>query len=378
MSVEIPDIPYVNNEVELDRMVKPLQLWMRQMSKKKWEFEASPDGVLQYCVLPNENNQRFARYVIFIKKPKRFVVESLFDIPLMKSLEPNITEMKTLLQSDDSYLNYEIQQIPYGSLVTPRDFLFVQTNYKIEGDQYIVSSSVNSEKENTYNEKLVRGYKKIGIRVYDEVPNESTNIEVIVCADLRGWVVGYVVTKFLYQQVEPFILLKYQLEKDEREAEAKRIAEEEEQKRKEEEQKALELKQQEEEKLKQQEEAARLKREEEAKKKEELEKKKKEDEIKKKSNTSDNLKKQQEAEKRKEEEIKKKKEEEERKKKEEEKKKAEKEKRKKQELKEKEKEKKEKEKEKEKKEKEKEKEKKKKEEEKKKKEKEKEKQKAKK
>ncbi|BFU21480.1 START domain containing protein, putative [Entamoeba histolytica] len=360
MSVEIPDIPYVNNEIELDRMVKPLQLWMRQMSKKKWEFEASPDGVLQYCVLPNENNQRFARYVIFIKKPKRFVVESLFDIPLMKSLEPNITEMKTLLQSDDSYLNYEIQQLPYGSFVTPRDFLFVQTNYKIEGDQYIVISSVNSEKENTYNEKLVRGYKKIGIRVYDEVPNESTNIEVIVCADLRGWIVGYVVTKFLYQQVEPFILLKYQLEKDEREAEAKRIAEEEEeQKRKEEEQKALELKQQEEEKLKQQEEAARLKREEEvkkkeeeAKKKEELEKKKKEDEIKKKSNTSDNLKKQQEAEKRKEEEIKKKKEEEERKKKEEEKKKAEKEKRKKQELKEKEKEKKEKEKEKEKKKKE--------------------------
>ncbi|ELP93126.1 protein FAM133A, putative [Entamoeba invadens IP1] len=212
MTVEIEDIPLIDTEQDLDHMLKPTQMWMRQISKKSWVECVSQENVMKSYTLPTENDQHYYKYVIHIEKSKLKLTEDLQDVPLMKSLNPNLQQGETLLMIEDISLKRDVQTLTYAAMAYPREFVYVLVQYKSEGKYYEVSSSVNSTLANVYDPNQVRGYKKIGLCLYDDVINVSSIIEIYVVVDIRGWALGYVFDRFAFAQVLPYVNLKVSIE----------------------------------------------------------------------------------------------------------------------------------------------------------------------
>ncbi|KAL7714063.1 START domain-containing protein [Entamoeba marina] len=217
MTAEIPDIPFVNKNEELQKMVKPLQMWMKQMLRKEWEFTTSPyPEVIQYSTLPTSDGQYCIRSLIQIHKDKKVVLETLNDPQVMKSFLPTITELRLLLaDQSENCLFYETQTMPFGSLTTSREFVYVTCKSTTTDGDYYISTSVNHSKENKLNDNYVRGYKKNGIRIYTD-PNkrDTTCLDIILVADIRGWALGYVTNQFLVNQLKQYVMLKRHLEEN--------------------------------------------------------------------------------------------------------------------------------------------------------------------
>ncbi|ELP93366.1 hypothetical protein EIN_057710 [Entamoeba invadens IP1] len=211
MTVEIDNIPQVDTEEDLDHMVRPLQVWVKQMKKRQWLPQVAPSNVLEYCTLQGEGNEHTSRYQIYVKKPFDIVMKAYENTQLDKLLKPNLIENETLIKHGTNSLEREVQNLPWGSFSVAREFVFARVRFELDGEVYIVSSSVNSNKANTYKDQVVRAYKKLSVRVAKD-KNDGTSIEVIIVVDLRGWSLGYVNDLFIQEQLTPFIQLKTQLE----------------------------------------------------------------------------------------------------------------------------------------------------------------------